>query len=95
MAFGNSVDAGFVLFEKKGEVIDLGRKESLTMINHDLLDIATDLRHIRSLDVKARKSRGLARLKPKYTADIDRIDLLLDVIVSARKLVRGMPKAVQ
>ncbi len=73
----------------------MGRKESLKAVNHDLLDITSDLRHIRALNVKARKSKGLARLKPKYTVDIGRIDLVLDVIVSARKLVRSLPKAVQ
>ena len=73
----------------------MGRKESLKAANTDLLDIMDYLRFVRTLDVKARKSRKLARLKPKYTADIATIDLILASLVVVRKLLRTLPKAVQ
>ena len=73
----------------------MGRKMELEFIDADLLNASTALRTLRGLDVKARKSKTKARLKPKYTTDIDRIDLLIETIVISRKILKGLPKAVQ
>jgi len=73
----------------------MGRKNFLSAINIDLLDASRALRYIRALDVKARKSKSKARLKPKFTADIERIDLLLETIILSRKILVGLPKSVQ
>jgi len=96
-AFGKNVPraALFALFQKKEEVIDMGRKGNLKFADDALLDATTFLREIRVIDVGNRKSKALARLKPKYTADIKKLDLLLTTIVTARKLLKRLPKAVQ
>jgi len=73
----------------------MGRKWNLIAANTDLLLATKVLRNLRTQDVKARKSKALARLKPKFTADIKQIDLLLETIVLARKILKGLPKAVQ
>ena len=73
----------------------MGRKIELAILNNDLLNGTSALRVIRRQDVKARKSKLLARLKPKFTADIAKLDLLIDTLVAARKLVKVIPKAVQ
>jgi len=73
----------------------LGRKDYLLVSNSGLLDATTALRRLRAKDVKNRKAKLLARLKPKFTQDIKEIDLLLETIVLARKILRGLPKAVQ
>ena len=73
----------------------MGRKESLKFADEGLLDSTNLLRAIRVIDVGNRKAKSLARLKPKYTVDIKRLDLLLSTLVTARKLLRSLPKAVQ
>ena len=73
----------------------MGRKNDLEFINNDLLNASRGLRDLRAIDVKARKSKARASLKPKFTADIVNIDLLLDTIVLSRKILKGLPKSVQ
>ncbi len=73
----------------------MGRKWPLIAANGSLLAAIKDLKTLRAHDVKSRKSKALARLKPKYTADIKQIDLLLSTIILARKILKGLPKAVQ
>ena len=73
----------------------MGRRINLEVGAYKLLLITNELREIRKADVKARKSKGLARLKPKYTKDIKRLDLLITTLVTARKILRGLPRAVQ
>ena len=73
----------------------MGRKWPLIAANTSLLNATKALKVLRAHDVKSRKSKALARLKPKYTADIERVDLLLETIVLARKILKGLPKAVQ
>ena len=73
----------------------MGRKWNLVGVNVGLLDATKALRELRAIDVKARKSKTLARLKPKFTQDIKEIDLLLETIVLSRKILKGLPKAVQ
>jgi len=73
----------------------MGRRSELFDINSDLLMATSSMRKLRAMDVKARKSKALARLKPKYTQDIKEIDLLLETIVLSRKILKGLPKAVQ
>ena len=73
----------------------MGRKWPLIAANTSLLTATKVLRTLRAHSVKARKSRLQPRLKPKYTADIKQIDLLLETIVLARKIAKGLPKAVQ
>jgi len=73
----------------------MGRKNLLFVVDDDLLSSLISLRGLRATDVANRKSKRLARLKPKYTADIKNLDLLITTLVAARKLLRALPKAVQ
>ena len=72
---------------KPQEVNNMGRKWNLVAVNVALLDATNALRTLRADDVKARKSKSRASLKPKFTADIDKIDLLLETIVISRKIL--------
>lgn len=73
----------------------MGRKTALMSIEDDMAIAVLSLRGLRALDVKARKSRDKQRLKPKYTADIKTLDLLITTLVTARRILRSLPKAVQ
>lgn len=73
----------------------MGRKLFLNTADDLLLDVTGILRLLKSRDITARRSKAKPRLKPKFTVDIKKIDLLTDTIVTARKLLRSLPKAVQ
>lgn len=67
---------------------------NLVLADRDIVHALKKLRILRAADVKSRKSKSLARLKPKYTSDIKTLDLLLTTLVLARKILRALPKSV-
>jgi hypothetical protein len=85
----------FGKYQKGGDLMSIRRQQELNHLNNGIDEVIRSLNNIKAFDIKARKAKDKAKLKPKYTSDIDKINVYLEWSKSLKHSFRKLPKSVQ